>query len=92
MKEGVTGFMKGLGKGTGGAMLKPLAAACALPGYAVQGIYKELQNKLGPGIPNSTIAARTAQVWRIGPHRLVTSKRRSFVCGKQPSWDWDQKA
>lgn len=25
MKEGVTGFMKGLGKGTGGAMLKPLA-------------------------------------------------------------------
>ncbi|KAI4271242.1 MAG: hypothetical protein L6R35_006556 [Caloplaca aegaea] len=37
------------------------ATASALPGYVFQGIYKELRNKLGPGIANSIIAARTVQ-------------------------------
>ncbi|KAL8654646.1 MAG: hypothetical protein Q9226_003352 [Calogaya cf. arnoldii] len=61
MEGGVTGFMKGIGKGLGGFFLKPSAAACALPGYALQGIYKELRNTLGPGTENAIIAARTAQ-------------------------------
>ncbi|KAL8837905.1 MAG: hypothetical protein Q9176_005381 [Flavoplaca citrina] len=39
---GVTGFMKGIGKGLGGFFLKPSTAGCALPGYALQGIYEEL--------------------------------------------------
>ncbi|KAL9631851.1 MAG: hypothetical protein Q9204_004040 [Flavoplaca sp. TL-2023a] len=58
---GVTGFMKGIGKGLGGFFLKPSAAGCALPGYALQGIYEELRIRLGPGVQNSIIAARTAQ-------------------------------
>ncbi|KAL8951340.1 MAG: hypothetical protein Q9222_002677 [Ikaeria aurantiellina] len=53
--------MKGFGKGIGGAVLKPSAGACALPGYAFQGIYKEFQNQLGPSLEKSIIAARTAQ-------------------------------
>ncbi|KAL8863755.1 MAG: hypothetical protein Q9198_010364 [Flavoplaca austrocitrina] len=58
---GVTGFVKGIGKGLGGFFLKPSAAGCALPGYALQGIYEELRIRLGPGVQNSIIAARTAQ-------------------------------
>ncbi|KAL8714826.1 MAG: hypothetical protein Q9220_001339 [cf. Caloplaca sp. 1 TL-2023] len=60
-KGGFSGLMKGFGKGIGGLVLKPSAGACALPGYAFQGIYKEIRNQLAPGLENSIIAARIAQ-------------------------------
>ncbi|KAL8828313.1 MAG: hypothetical protein Q9170_006662 [Blastenia crenularia] len=60
-KGGVTGFLKGFGKGIGGAVLKPSAAACSLPGYTFKGIHKEVQKLLRPSAQNDIVASRIAQ-------------------------------
>ena len=76
-KEGVTGLIKGFGKGIGGVVLKPGAgrhfqdepsststyhlAIWGIPGYTFKGIYKELQKHLGSSVQNYIVAARTAQ-------------------------------
>ncbi|KAF4548462.1 Sterol 3-beta-glucosyltransferase-like protein 4 [Elsinoe fawcettii] len=60
-KEGAAGFIKGIGKGIGGIILKPQAAAFGIPGYMMKGVYKELQSTWGSSVQNYIIAARTAQ-------------------------------
>ena len=60
-KEGAPGFVKGFAKGIGGIALKPGAGFWALPGFAAQGVYRELRNRFGPSVEGYIIAARTAQ-------------------------------
>lgn len=60
-KDGPAGFIKGIGKGIGGIVLKPQAAVFAIPGYTMMGIYKEIQSQSGSSVQNYIIAARTAQ-------------------------------
>ncbi|KAK4555729.1 hypothetical protein LTR86_006949 [Recurvomyces mirabilis] len=60
-KEGVSGFVKGVGKGIGGVVLKPGAAVFGIPGYTMKGVYKEMQARFGSSVQNYIIAARTAQ-------------------------------
>lgn len=60
-KEGAAGFFKGIGKGIGGIALKPGAAVFGIPGYTMQGVYKEMQKAMGSSVQNYIIAARTAQ-------------------------------
>ncbi|KAK5114000.1 hypothetical protein LTR62_003123 [Meristemomyces frigidus] len=60
-KEGVAGFVKGVGKGIGGIVLKPGAAVFGIPGYTMKGLYKEMQMRFGSSVQNYIIAARTAQ-------------------------------
>lgn len=60
-KEGAAGFIKGIGKGVGGIVLKPGAAIFGIPGYTMKGVYKEMLNALGSSVQNYIIAARTAQ-------------------------------
>ena len=60
-KEGASGFVKGMGKGIGGVVLKPGAAIWALPGFAAQGLYRELRNRFGPSVEGYIVAARVAQ-------------------------------
>ncbi|KAK5121275.1 hypothetical protein LTR85_005441 [Meristemomyces frigidus] len=60
-KEGPAGFIKGIGKGIGGIALKPGAAVFGIPGYAMKGVYKEMQKQFGSSVQNYIIAARTAQ-------------------------------
>jgi len=60
-KEGAAGFFKGIGKGIGGIALKPGAAVFGIPGYTMQGVYKEMQKQMGSSVQNYIIAARTAQ-------------------------------
>ncbi|KAK4503548.1 hypothetical protein PRZ48_004463 [Zasmidium cellare] len=61
MKEGGAGFVKGIGKGIGGLVLKPGAAIFGIPGYTMKGVYKEMQKHFGSSVQNYIIAARTAQ-------------------------------
>lgn len=58
---GAGGFLKGLGRGIAGIVVKPSAAAYALPAYAMQGVYKEIQKRLGENVGSYIIAARVAQ-------------------------------
>jgi hypothetical protein len=60
-KEGAAGFIKGIGKGIGGVMLKPGAGFFAIPGYSMKGVYKEMSKHSGSSVQNYIIAARTAQ-------------------------------
>lgn len=60
-KEGGAGFLKGIGKGIGGIVLKPGAAIFGIPGYTMKGVYKEMQKHFGSSVQNYIIAARTAQ-------------------------------
>ena len=60
-KEGAAGLVKGFGKGIGGIALKPGAGFWGVPGYAAQGVSRELRNRFGPSVEGSIIAARTAQ-------------------------------
>lgn len=60
-KEGAAGFVKGIGKGIGGIVLKPGAGFFAIPGYTMKGVYKEMSKHLGSSVQNYIIAARTAQ-------------------------------
>ncbi|KAF2193276.1 glycosyltransferase family 1 protein [Zopfia rhizophila CBS 207.26] len=43
-KQGVEGFVKGMGKGIGGIICKPTAGACGIVGYTSVGVYKEIQS------------------------------------------------
>lgn len=60
-KDGAAGFFKGIGKGIGGLVLKPGAAIYGIPGYTMQGVYKEIQKQFGSTVQNYIISARTAQ-------------------------------
>lgn len=46
--EGLIGFIKGVGKGAGGFVLKDLAALIGPVAYTLKGIHKELQKKKEP--------------------------------------------
>jgi hypothetical protein len=59
---GAGGFLKGVGRGVAGLVVKPAAAGYALPAYAMMGVYKELQKRLGgESVGAYIIAARVAQ-------------------------------
>jgi hypothetical protein len=58
---GAGGFLKGVGRGIAGVVVKPSAAAYALPAYAMMGVYKEIQKRLGENVDSYIIAARVAQ-------------------------------
>lgn len=64
-KEGGAGFVKGIGRGIAGVVVKPGAGIYGLPGYAMKGIYKEVQRHFGKSVDNYIIAARTAQGWEM---------------------------
>ena len=81
-KEGAAGFVKGFGKGIGGITLKPGAAIWGLPGFAAQGIYREIRNRFGPSIDGYVIAARTAQ----GLEEMQASSSDEYT---QLIKDWD---
>ncbi|KAI9830004.1 MAG: hypothetical protein M1826_005177 [Phylliscum demangeonii] len=72
--DGVAGFVKGVGRGVGGLILKPGAAIFGLPGYTFKGIYKEIQRQFGPSIESYIIAARTAQGYE--DLKTVTDRER----------------
>ena len=77
-KEGAAGFVKGIGKGIGGIMLKPGAAIFGIPGYTMKGVYKEMSKRMGSSVQNYIIAARTAQGYDEW-HASSEQERRDVV-------------
>ncbi|KAH8681902.1 hypothetical protein BX600DRAFT_429805 [Xylariales sp. PMI_506] len=60
-KEGGIGFLKGVGKGIGGLMLKPAAAFWSIPAYTMAGIGAEVRTRFAQTAENYIIASRKAQ-------------------------------
>ncbi|KAF2140048.1 glycosyltransferase family 1 protein [Aplosporella prunicola CBS 121167] len=77
--DGPGGFVKGMAKGFAGVVLKPQAAAFAVPAYTMKGIYMEVRKPFGSSIRNYIIASRTAQGWE--EYNKSTSEERSQIVG-----------
>ncbi|KAK5188736.1 hypothetical protein LTR72_011683 [Exophiala xenobiotica] len=60
-RDGITGFIKGGGKGLGGFVLKPAAAILALPAYTLKGIHIELEKQVRPTFSAYIKGIRTGQ-------------------------------
>jgi UDP:flavonoid glycosyltransferase YjiC (YdhE family) len=60
-REGLGGFAKGFGKGIGGLVAKPSAAAFGILGYTMKEIHKEVQKISGSGVRTYIMASRLAQ-------------------------------
>jgi hypothetical protein len=59
--EGVSGFVKGVGKGIGGILVKPGAACLGILSHTMQGVNKEVQKLFGSNVQDYIIASRAAQ-------------------------------
>ncbi|KAI1669637.1 glucosyl/glucuronosyl transferase [Pyrenophora tritici-repentis] len=59
--EGASGFVKGVGKGIGGILVKPGAACLGILSHTMQGVSKEVQKLFGSNVQNYIIASRAAQ-------------------------------
>ncbi|EMC99433.1 glycosyltransferase family 1 protein [Baudoinia panamericana UAMH 10762] len=60
-KEGVSGLLKGVGKGIGGLVAKPGAAMFGVLGHTMKGIHKEVQKSFGKSVQSYVAASRAAQ-------------------------------
>ncbi|KAH6651632.1 glycosyltransferase family 28 domain-containing protein [Truncatella angustata] len=60
-KEGGLGFLKGIGKGIGGVMLKPAAAVWSIPAYTMAGVHAEIRTLFAQSAQNYIVASRIAQ-------------------------------
>jgi UDP:flavonoid glycosyltransferase YjiC (YdhE family) len=59
--EGASGFVKGIGKGIGGILVKPGAAFLGILSHTMQGVNKEVQKLFGSNVQDYIIASRAAQ-------------------------------
>ncbi|KAJ5157729.1 uncharacterized protein N7482_008829 [Penicillium canariense] len=59
--HGTTGMLKGVGKGIGGAFLKPSAGLWGLAGYPLSGLRRKLFDSLGKSKEGQIIISRIAQ-------------------------------
>lgn len=60
-KEGVTGFLKGFGKGIGGLAAKPGGAFIGVVGYTLKGVHKEVQKLIGSNVHDYIVGSRAVQ-------------------------------
>lgn len=60
-KEGVVGFLKGIGKGVGGLVCKTSAAVFGLPGYTLKGLEKQLEKRHSRFFKASLLVVRIKQ-------------------------------
>ncbi|KAF2732692.1 UDP-Glycosyltransferase/glycogen phosphorylase [Polyplosphaeria fusca] len=60
-KEGVAGFIKGVGRGIAGVPLKVMGGVFSVPAYAMKGLYQEALKNKGANVQNYIIAARISQ-------------------------------
>ncbi|KAM0554830.1 hypothetical protein ACHAPJ_006563 [Fusarium lateritium] len=60
-REGASGFLKGIGKGVGGCLIKPNAALWSISAYLMKGVNKEVQKIFGSTVQNYIVASRVTQ-------------------------------
>lgn len=60
-REGVSGFVKGVGKGVGGFLTKPGAALLGILSHTMQGVSKEMEKLFGSNVHSYIVASRVAQ-------------------------------
>ncbi|KAJ0104171.1 hypothetical protein J7T55_000522 [Diaporthe amygdali] len=60
-KQGGQGFIKGVGKGIGGLILKPAAGIWAIPAYMMKGVHAEIRSKFHHSVDKYVVTSRILQ-------------------------------
>ena len=60
-KGGGVGFVKGVGRGIFNVPMRVMGGVFSIPGYAMKGLYQEMQKEKGNAVQNYVIAARISQ-------------------------------
>ncbi|RDW81598.1 putative UDP-glucose,sterol transferase [Aspergillus mulundensis] len=60
-ESGTKGMLKGVGKGAGGVVLKPIAGLWGLAGYPLEGLHKTLRNSLSRSKIRDILSSRIQQ-------------------------------
>ncbi|KAI3399807.1 hypothetical protein diail_5604 [Diaporthe ilicicola] len=60
-KEGGQGFIKGVGKGLGGFLLKPAAGIWSIPAYMMKGVHAEIRSKFHHSVDKYVVTSRILQ-------------------------------
>jgi len=83
-EDGIGGFFKGVGKGAGGFVLKPLAAVIGLPAYSVKGLTREATKGSQP-----TSFIRRARIVQGSNERglLASDELRGKETAVQEAWE-----
>ncbi|KAL4972961.1 hypothetical protein BDW66DRAFT_169057 [Aspergillus desertorum] len=76
-KSGTKGMLKGVGKGAGGAVLKPMAGLWGLAGYPLEGLHKTLRDSLSRSKLQEILASRIQQ--GLGEMVAATPEERVAV-------------
>ncbi|KAL5001734.1 hypothetical protein BDV10DRAFT_149117 [Aspergillus recurvatus] len=76
-ESGTKGMLKGVGKGAGGAVLKPMAGLWGLAGYPLEGLHKTLRNSLSRSKVRDILASRIQQ--GLGEMVAATPEERVAV-------------
>ncbi|KAL6231895.1 hypothetical protein BDW75DRAFT_31010 [Aspergillus navahoensis] len=76
-ESGTKGMLKGVGKGAGGAVLKPMAGLWGLAGYPLEGLHKTLRDSLSRSKLRDILASRIQQ--GLGEMVAATPEERAAV-------------
>ncbi|KAL4765013.1 putative UDP-glucose,sterol transferase [Aspergillus foveolatus] len=76
-ESGRKGMLKGVGKGAGGAVLKPMAGLWGLAGYPLEGLHKTLRSSLSRSKLRDILASRIQQ--GLGEMVAATPEERAAV-------------
>ncbi|KAF2633110.1 glycosyltransferase family 1 protein [Macroventuria anomochaeta] len=90
-EKGASGFIKGVGKGVGGFLVKPGAACLGILSHTMQGVNKEMQKLFGSDVQNYVIASRAAQGYEDWLQSSDAEKQDVIVRWKQIQKDLKKK-
>ncbi|KAL4902178.1 hypothetical protein BDW74DRAFT_65044 [Aspergillus multicolor] len=76
-ESGTKGMLKGVGKGAGGVILKPIAGLWGLAGYPLEGLHKTLRNSLSRSKIRDILSSRIQQ--GLGEMVAATPEERAAV-------------
>ncbi|KAI9369654.1 hypothetical protein BJX61DRAFT_549434 [Aspergillus egyptiacus] len=86
-ESGTKGMLKGVGKGVGGFVLKPVAGIWGLAGYPLDGLHKSIRTSLAKAKIRDILSGRIAQ--GLGEMAAASREERSAVIHR---WKETQKS
>ncbi|OAA39642.1 UDP-glucuronosyl/UDP-glucosyltransferase [Metarhizium rileyi] len=88
-KDGAGGFVKGIGKGIGGLIVKPAAGIWGVPAYMMQGVHAEVNKMFTRSVQNYIITSRVVQ----GKQDVTeaSEEEKSDIIIRWNSLKWDLK-
>jgi sterol 3beta-glucosyltransferase len=87
-KNGVTGFVVGIGKGFGGLVFKTCAAGLSLPAYTLKGVEKQFEKRHNRPLVAKLLAIRIRQ--SLASFENVTQQEKDDVIARWKEQGFDK--